>query len=200
MVGDGQGGQPKRIIKLTIGPLTPGRPDGHSGFDGQRRRIANVPSQGLVRLLKAANDCHLLATAVMNHASIHVKTFDRSTLERLVEACKPLNDYAGLFQPSAAEREALLHRVPTHELEVALHRAYVKLFRMAHAWFTDRTQLQQLDVLHRVQANAASQRMDRLLSFQAITGAPGHHARSPGRMTDEPSRGHSIPTERIPQR
>jgi hypothetical protein len=123
--------------------------------------------KALARLLHAASDCHLLATAVMNHASIHVKTFDRLTLEQLAEACKPLmNDHARLFQPSAAEREALLHRVPTHELEVALHRAYVKLFRAAHAWFVNRTQLQQLDALHRVQANAASQRMDRLLSFQ----------------------------------
>lgn len=119
------------------------------------------------RLLHAANDCWLLATAVMNHASLHIKTFDRATLEQLAAACKPLmNDYGRLVEPSAAEREAFLHRVPAHELEVELHRAYVALFKAAHSWFVDRTQLQQLDALHRVQANAAPQRMDRLQSFQ----------------------------------
>lgn len=119
------------------------------------------------RLLKAANDCYLLATAVMDSPSLHVKTFERATLEQIASACKPLmNDYARLVEPSAAEREAFLHRVPNHELEVELHRAYVSLFKAAHSWFVDRTQLQQLDALHRVQANAAPQRMDRLLSFQ----------------------------------
>ncbi|HVP72137.1 MAG TPA: hypothetical protein VMS30_00265 [Phycisphaerales bacterium] len=124
--------------------------------------------KALERLLRTANDCwHLATTLIDKEESIHIKTFDRPSLDRLVEVCKPMmNEYARIFEPSAGERQAMLHRIANHRLEVELHRAYGRLFQAAHSWFVDRTKLEQLETLQRIRANSAVPRMDSLMEFE----------------------------------